>query len=289
MTPDYAPFPFDPQVAGHLLDEVLFPNLEPSPKHEPSIYSTPFYTTLDPPLPSTSCTDLLASVFTPTADDDLALSVVPEFNLPSTLAQTADGPLSLAPSESEPCEHHSMVTSAAVEDKPVYVAASPVTPATRKVSASPSLSTSPGVGSVKMKKCKGRGKRQAQAQVRVLPEEWRDIAEVQHMDRMAADVPDAVVESLFDEVQRQNREKATEKKKLLREQLKDEAKSQHGRAAEISSRREAKVSRVFQNELRMGCEAQLKVVLKRFAALWKENQRLKQRMGGWEQKRQRLE
>lgn len=101
-----------------------------------------------------------------------------------------------------------------------------------------------------------------------LPEPWSDIHDLSNVADLVGPVPPYVVDNLFDHAFEQAKAKAADKKLLLREELKRNAREQHGLASEISSRREAKVSRKYQLELRAAIEEALKKAIEQNALLW---------------------
>lgn len=101
-----------------------------------------------------------------------------------------------------------------------------------------------------------------------MPEPWADMEEINHLVAVVGPVPVDVVDLLYKKVYRRAEANARGKKLQLREQLKKKATEEFGSAAEISSRREAKVSRRYQIELRTAVEDQLKESLRQNALLW---------------------
>lgn len=118
----------------------------------------------------------------------------------------------------------------------------------------------------------GRNRRNKRRGDEKLPHEWEGV----EMEDVDCDVPDQVVKVLYNRLMERAERSAWDKKIEFRERLKEMADKESGTMAEISSRREAKVSRMFQVSLKKEMEEEMKRLLKRYAALWKtsETQRL---------------
>lgn len=101
-----------------------------------------------------------------------------------------------------------------------------------------------------------------------VPEPWGDLKDIPTVAGLVGHVPQKVVDMMYDRVLERAKEAARAKKLLLREELKLKAVEQRGTPSEISSRREAKVSRKYMMELRTAVEDELKEALRQNALLW---------------------
>lgn len=102
----------------------------------------------------------------------------------------------------------------------------------------------------------------------IVPEPWADMDEIRNLVDVVGPVPVDVVDTLYRSVFKRAEANARAKKLQLREQLKKKTTEQRGTPAEISSRREAKVSRRYQIELRIAVEEQLRETIRQNALLW---------------------
>lgn len=249
-------FPLDPTTPIEYLDDYTSPG--PYPPADLDALS-PFPTVISlaqTPHHPTSSIEALASTFTPfdpSKDPDVAAPSLPDLILPVTIAPPALDP-ALEPA-CPPKTSPALVTIAVAP-----AAASPVTPAIHLPS--PAGGRKP---TARGRRAKSRRPPRKQEKIE-LPTEWERIRET--MNSIQGEVPDAVVQALFHEIREKAQESATQEKLKLREQLKNSANGQHGSSAEISSRREARVSRKFQEQFKEGVEVQLRDMVTKFCQLW---------------------